>query len=250
MVKSAVRVMQILKMVGSSRIGLKHHEIARTLNIPKGSLSLLLADLISEEFLYFDETDGRYKIGFQVLALAGRYLDGMDIIEMSRPVFKELIASTNESGGLAMRMGTNVVIVWKQSAPQLIKLEFEIGEAFPLYSTAAGKVILAHCDDEEIDQYLSSVELVPVTSKTITDPKKLRQELKNIRTQALAYSFEEWQEGKIAMAAPVFKNDGQIVAAIAQPIPSMRFNNKKKEIIEQSLKKASKDLSRKLGFVI
>ncbi|MBU2498253.1 MAG: helix-turn-helix domain-containing protein [Proteobacteria bacterium] len=39
MVKSADRVCNILKLVGPTRDGLRHAEIARVLNIPSSSLS-------------------------------------------------------------------------------------------------------------------------------------------------------------------------------------------------------------------
>ena len=51
MVKSATRVIQILESVGSSKNGISHAELSAALNIPKGSLSLLLADLVAHDFL-------------------------------------------------------------------------------------------------------------------------------------------------------------------------------------------------------
>ncbi len=51
MVKSATRVIQILESVGASNNGISHADLSAALNIPKGSLSLLLADLVAHDFL-------------------------------------------------------------------------------------------------------------------------------------------------------------------------------------------------------
>ena len=88
MVKSASRVMQILGLVGTSKNGLKHLDIAAGLGIPKGSLSLLLSDLVEGEFLTLDRTTKRFQIGPQILVLAGRYLADRDIVKTSQPFIR------------------------------------------------------------------------------------------------------------------------------------------------------------------
>ncbi|MBN2041569.1 MAG: IclR family transcriptional regulator [Spirochaetes bacterium] len=248
MVKSAGRVIQILKIVGSVSSGMKHCEIAKKLDIPKGSLSFLLADLVSGEFLRLDD-EGRYKIGSQILILANSYLADLDIIKISEGVLKEIVEATNESVGLALPKGNEVVIVAKLNAIQQLKIEFEIGQLFRMYSSAAGKSILAHLDSEALSNYLSTVELVPVTSKTIVDPDKLITEIQEIRETHIAYSLEENIDGRIAIAAPVFNNTAEIIASIVQAVPTVRYNIEKKEKIKQALISASKKLSTAFGYI-
>ena len=247
MVKSAGRVMQILKLISSANNGMKHSEIAKKLNIPKGSLSFLLADLVSEEFLRYDD-EGCYKIGSQILILANSYLADLDIINISEGVLKDIVESTNESVGLAVPKGNDVVIVAKINAIHHLKIEFEIGQLFHMYSSAAGKVILAHLENAVIDNYLSTVKLDPVTPETITDPDKLYNELKIIRKNHISYSNEEHAEGRIAIATPIFKNGGKVMASIVQAIPTIRFTNEKEKIIKQALTSASKKLSTAFGY--
>lgn len=248
MVKSAGRVMQILKLIGSAGNGMKHSEIAKKLNIPKGSLTFLLADLISEEFLRIDD-EGRYKIGSQILILANSYLADLDIINISEAVLKDIVEATNESVGLAIPKGNDVVVVAKLNAIHHLKIEFEIGQAFHMYSSAAGKSVLAHLDDEVINNYVSTVKLVPVTPKTIIDPDKLLKELKIIRENHISYSLEEHAEGRIAIAAPIFKNGGDVMATIVQAIPTVRFTKEKEEVVKQTLISASKKLSTAFGYI-
>jgi len=248
MVKSATRVMQILELVGRSKDGLKHLDIAKSLNIPKGSLSLLLSDLVGSDFLTIGEDDKRYRVGYKILVLAGRYLADLDIIKASQPFIRGVIAATNESCGLAMIMGGEAMIVWREETLEPLKWDFKIGDQNPIYASAHGKAILAHYSREEIERYLSSVELVPITQHTITDKEVLRGQLEEIRNGAIAYSREENYEGITSMAVPVFNNMRRVVASLGTPVPSQRFSREKEKAIGEALKEAAGLLSRELGY--
>lgn len=248
MVKSATRVMQILELVGKSRDGLKHLDIANSLGIPKGSLSLLLSDLVGGDFLTLGEDDKRYRVGHKILVLAGRYLADLDIIKASQPFIRSVIARTNESCGLAMIVGGEAMIVWREETLEPLKWDFKIGDQNPIYASAHGKAILAFYSREEIDRYLSSVSLVPITSHTITDRKVLLLQLEEIRNGAIAYSREENYDGITSMAVPVFNNMRQVVASLGTPVPSQRFSRAKEKVISQALREAAKLLSRELGY--
>ncbi|MBW1790300.1 MAG: helix-turn-helix domain-containing protein, partial [Deltaproteobacteria bacterium] len=67
MVKSANRVVEILETVGASNHGISNAELSAALNIPKGSLSLLLSDLVAHDFLSQRKEDRRYVLGPQLV---------------------------------------------------------------------------------------------------------------------------------------------------------------------------------------
>ena len=60
MVKSADRVIKILETIGLRNDGITHGEIAAKLNIPKGSLSKLLSNLVDTKYLSVDGTGKLY----------------------------------------------------------------------------------------------------------------------------------------------------------------------------------------------
>jgi DNA-binding IclR family transcriptional regulator len=124
----------------------------------------------------------------------------------------------------------------------------QLGDRAPIYATAAGKAILAHLSNDEIDQYISSVKLTAITKATITDAEVLWRQLYAIRSGALARSNEELHEGITALACPVFDLYGGVVASVVLPIPTIRFTPEKEENAEKILRGASIELSRQLGF--
>jgi DNA-binding IclR family transcriptional regulator len=248
MVKSADRVMQILEAIGSSEEGRTHGELASGLNIPKSSLSLLLANLVGREYLSLNGAEKRYALGPQVLVLAGRYLSSLDIARLGQPVLKTITRTIDESAEIAIKRGNEMMIIAKEDRSRPLTRMIQMGERAPIYATAAGKAILAHLSDDEIDQYLSMAELTPITKATITDPEVLRRELNAIRSGALARSHEELHEGITAVASPVFDLYGHVVASIVLPVLTVRFTPEKEKKAEEILRRASIELSHQLGF--
>jgi DNA-binding IclR family transcriptional regulator len=248
MVKSAHRVIQILEAVALSRGGLRHAEIAHTLQIPKGSLSLLLADLVAQGYLTLKGDGKQYLLGTQVLVLARHYIAGLDLVQIARPIVNELVVRTGESAEIAMRRGDEVIIVYREVSSRSLSSCMQIGDLAPLYATASGKAILANLTPEEIDAYLSSGQFRSLTKKTVTDPAALRNELEAIRKGAVAYSREEHSEGIVAMAVAVFGFEGRVAGSIVVPMPSIRFNRQKEKTIERGLLDLSLQMSRQLGF--
>ncbi|MBU1449581.1 MAG: IclR family transcriptional regulator [Proteobacteria bacterium] len=248
MVKSADRAIDILEAVGDAREGLTHAEIAAKLNIPKSSLSALLVNLVKRQYLAFHEEGKRYSLGPQLLVLAGRYRAGLDVVSLGQPFLRQVTIDTQESSALAVLNQRYQIIVGRENSPQSLMRAMQIGERNHLYATAAGKALLAHRSEEEINTYLGSVEMIPVTKYTLTSPEALRLELKNIRNGAIAYSRQELQEGIVAMAAPIFDFTEVAIAAIVVGIPSVRFDEKKEKCVEESLRYLTAKFSRQLGY--
>ena len=117
MVKSADRVCNILRLVCPRKNGLRHAEIARTLDIPSSSLSGLLASLLEEQFLSLNALTQRYSLGPQILSLAGSYLDGLDVVEHSKPVKLSL------SGRLFSTSSERSLSLWSSQLPSIVSRE-------------------------------------------------------------------------------------------------------------------------------
>jgi len=247
-VKSADRAFQILEEVGSRSEGMTHGEISKALGIPKGSLSYLLSNLMERGYLTFDRQSKLYILGPKLLMLTSRYLSNLDLVRVGRPVLRELVREVNEDAELAIMKDDQILFLHKEECSQPLKYSIAIGERAAVYATSAGKAILAYLPEEEVVRYLSAVKLEAITQSTITDPKALKRELKEIRAGGVAYGREEYHQGISAMAAPVFNFNGDVAGSAVVTIPSIRFNTEHKRSIETKLLKAATEISRHLGF--
>jgi len=92
----------------------------------------------------------------------------------------------------------------------------------PLYAGAPGRVLLAFAPSEVLDEVLAQ-ELVPITPATPNEAE-LRASLGGIVMTGMATSEGEMIDGSVAMASPVFREDG-IVGAIALLGPAFRCDD-------------------------
>ena len=251
MPRSTNRAFDILEaLAGALKVsdkGLKHGEIAQTLRIPKSSLTKIIKDLLDREYLELDPIRKTYTLGPHVLMLAHAYLGNMEIEKVAQPIIYEAMTRTGESASLFVKKGNKAVVIIKENSRQILSAKLHIGETVPLYTTAGGKALLAFQPKGVIEAYLAAVPLAPLTSKTITDQGQLRRELENVRNNGMAYSYGEQFEDLVSIAAPVFDRFDKVVAAISMPFPYSRFNEEKKQMIEQTLCRSSIAVSKKLG---
>jgi DNA-binding IclR family transcriptional regulator len=247
-VKSADRVIQILEAVASRDGGVTHGELARILGIPKGSLSLLLSNLVDRDYLSLDPLGKLYELGAELLVLTGRYLNGLDIVRMGRPILHGLVREINEDAEIAVRKRDRVLFLCKEESARPVKYSIAPGELAPLYATSAGKCILAFMAQEDVSAYLDRVTLSSITEKSITDPGLLRRELELIRSRGIAYGREEYQRGICGIAGPVFDIHGALAGSIVVTLQADRFEPEHMAFIESKLTKAAARLSRELGF--
>jgi DNA-binding IclR family transcriptional regulator len=246
--KSVIRTCHILKLLAENKEGLKHLQIARALQVPSSSLSGILPDLLQQQFLSFDPSTNRYALGPEILALAGSYLKGLDIVSISRPYIRNLVRDTGESVSLSIRNRRHIVIVHAEESYHMLNATLEVGTRPAMHASASGKAILAYLPDHEIEEYLSSSELTAFTPHTVTDPESLSEELRKIRSSGIAYNREELAHQIIAMAAPIFNLYGEVTASLAVSCFVMRFTAEKEKVIKNALKEAVWAISIKMGF--
>ena len=94
-----------------------------------------------------------------------------------------------------------------------------MGLSVPLHASGLGKVLLAY-GAAKLPKAASSQRC---TDKTITSEAALRAELGAVRARGYAVTDEELERGLIAFAAPVFRYDGTVVAALSVSAPTSRM---------------------------
>jgi IclR family pca regulon transcriptional regulator len=84
--------------------------------------------------------------------------------------------------------GLAVVYVVRVPTKRIMTVAISVGTRFPAYATSMGRMLLAAMSEEELDRYLADVVLEPFTSRTVTDPGRLR-EIVNVSAHASRVSM-------------------------------------------------------------
>jgi len=200
--------------------GLTFSEVVDRTGLPKASVHRLLRELVELGAAIFDEAARRYRGGLLLAELGASVMDNYDIRRVVRPHLEALHEATGSVATLGIRDGEQGIYADKiEPADFVIRLHSEVGKSFPLHCTAMGKVLLAFSNAATIGK-VTRRKLRSFTPNTITDGKRLREELENVAQQGYAVDREEITRGLVCIAAPVYGINGNVEAAISCTVSS------------------------------
>jgi IclR family acetate operon transcriptional repressor len=227
--RSLARLFSILEIVARSPDGLTLTEIAVAVGVPKSSLLGLLRPLVGMGYLY--HASSRYRLGPAVFRFASDILAARDLPRLIRPFLVDLVERTGETAilGTIDRTARTVIYSDVVDSPQMVRYTAPMGATRPLYSSAAGRLLLAFQTTAWRDRYLAETELRPVTSTTVTDPEALRAKLAAIRTSGVSATFGETVSEAAGIAAPLVSPGGVVDACILLAGPLERFRRRAAE---------------------
>jgi DNA-binding IclR family transcriptional regulator len=246
-VKSADRVLTLFELLGAWGREMSHTDIAAALDIPKSSLTQLLKNLVSRGWLSYSADSKGYSLGDAFSKLARRGGRAKDLVAVVEPILAELTARTAESSAMNILKGAATEVAATALGPQRLVSHMRAGDTAPLYATSGGKIILAFLPVEMQEEYFRQVSFEPATPATIRSSRALRAQLREIRREGLAFSFEEWTPGIIGMARPILSSGNEVIASINVAIPSVRFTDRLRDQVAEALLKAAETVQTQLA---
>mgnify|MGYP003289580059 CR=1 FL=1 len=132
------------------------------------------------------------------------------------------------------------------ASPLIVTVNW-VGTRTPVHCTSNGKVLLAHMPEPERQQLLAR-PLEAVTARTVTDPARLRRQLEEVRARGYATIQDELEEGLNAVAAPVRRLSGEVIAALSISGPSFRVRAVDLARLGRLTIDAAGAVSRRLGY--
>jgi DNA-binding IclR family transcriptional regulator len=162
------------------------------------------------------DSDGSYRLGPGVVALARAYLTQTDLhtefdrLTRGEPVLPE------ETLLLSVRDGSDVVYIGRRIGSRPVAVSYELGLRLPAHCTASGKALLAALPADEARRlYPLNTRLPPLTPQSITDVSALMRELAETRARGYAIDNEELATGMMCVGVAVPDRTGQAVGAVA-----------------------------------
>jgi IclR family transcriptional regulator, acetate operon repressor len=228
--RSLTRLLGLFDVLAKSKDGMSLAELNQALQSPKSSLLNLLRPLVIDGFLACE--NGRYRLGPSIFRLAANIMSVWNFSSTMRPYLEELAESSGESVyvGVLDTVGSVITYVDTIESAKAVRFSVPVGAARPLYSTAAGRVLLAFGDEDWVDNYLRNTKISAYTPYTVTSRKALREELEKIRKTRISVSMGETFPESGAIAAPIFGADGKLIAAIAIGAPVSRLEPRLAEL--------------------
>ena len=208
----------------------------------------ILTALKSRGYVEQNPRSSTYKLTFKFFEIGNVIVRHLNLREEAVPVLTELAEKTGDSAYLIILDKDGALCLERIDGHHYVKVLFlQVGVRMPLHIGAGPRVLLAHLPEEEIDRVIKSKGLPAWTERSITEPYLLRKDLKKIREQGYALSFEDVTEGAAALGSPVRNWNGEVIAAISIGGVSSHFTEDKLHPLIKIVKDAAHELSRRLN---
>jgi len=161
------------------------------------------------------EDGSRYSLRPRMLSLSNTFTATSTLSTAAQPILERMSAALRESFSVATLDGEDIVYIARTTVDRvMVAVDPHIGSRLPAYCTSMGRVLLAYLPSDQLEHYLSRVNLIPHTTRTITNVEKLRLALRNVRRNGYALVDQELEVGLRSLAVPVYAPSGRVVATI------------------------------------
>src|SRR5699024_3253157 len=112
-----------------------------------------------------------------ILSLGYAYLSSLGLPEVVEPHVEQLVEAVQETSSVSVLDDDEIVYVARVSTKRIMNVAISVGTRFPAYATSMGRVLLAHLPEAKREQMLATLDLRPLTAKTVVRRDDLRREL-------------------------------------------------------------------------
>jgi IclR family transcriptional regulator, acetate operon repressor len=211
------RAAQLLTHVVNGTSPVTFTELAAATGLAKSTTSRLLMALERNGLVQRDGR-GRFRPGELFVSYAWRGGAEAGLVAVAQPFLDRLAEATGETINLGVASRGMVEHIAQVDSTYLIGGTNWVGLSVPLHCAALGKVLLAHGAAE-----LPAGRLEQRTGLTITSRAKLELDLREVRHRGYAVIDAELEPGLVAVAAPVYRDGGAVVAALSVSGPATRL---------------------------
>jgi DNA-binding IclR family transcriptional regulator len=212
------RVLALLGAFDADHRAMTLTELARRADMPLATAYRLVGELVEWGAL-MRRASGEYVVGRRLwdLGLLAPVQSGLR--QLASPFLHDLYAATLATVHLAVRDGTSVLYVDRLAGHVSVPVVSDVGTRLPMHATGVGKVLLAHATDDVRTWVFTN--LTRVTPYTVTQPGRLRAELRRVVRDGYAQTSDEMSLGACSVAVPIRVSDGPVVAALGLVVPRL-----------------------------
>jgi IclR family transcriptional regulator, acetate operon repressor len=212
------RAGDLVRQVVDSNRPLTFSDLVASSGLAKSTASRILNALERNGLLRRDG-NGIFFPGDAFVRYALRGNTDTDLANVAQPYLERLGELSRETINLGVVRQSVVIQIAQVDSHYVLGGTNWLNRSEPLHATALGKVLLAFDAAQ-----LPPGRLERLTARTIAGRSVLDGELSKVRHLGYAVAIEELEIGLIAIAAPVRRDDGTVIAAISVSGPSTRLD--------------------------
>ena len=247
---SSDKMFRIVECLAASRLPNRLTDLADKLSMPQATLLRYLKTLCAQGYAYREEATGCYALTWKICRLADAVKSNLSLRSIASPFLNQAANVLNAGVLLAIEQDKSVLYLdFVDNPRRIMKTMLRIGKNAPIHTFASGKVLLSSFSRRKVEEIISERGLERLTSKTITDPEKLFDELARIRAQGYAIDNEECEMGHRCISVPIYDYSVNVAGAISAFDSFERMTESRmQQIILPELQRTAMEISLRLGY--
>jgi IclR family acetate operon transcriptional repressor len=246
-VQSLSRALGLLNALAAQDDGLGLSEVAKRVGLAVSTAHRLLATLQQEGFVRFDGQRGVWTVGVQAYVVGSAFLRARELTAIARPVMRQLMEDSGETVNLAVEDRGEAIYVAQVESRQMMRAIARPGGRAMMHASGVGKALLAAMAQADRERIVAGHGLPRQTEKTLSTVNGLRAELDAIRKRGYAIDDEENAVGLRCVAAAIYDEHAQPIAALSLSGPKARIADAMIETLGRAVRDAARRITAALG---
>ncbi|GMO23743.1 IclR family transcriptional regulator [Bradyrhizobium sp. TM233] len=249
-VQSVDRALSILETLAEDDEGYRLSDLAVRTGLSASTVHRLLATLESRRFVQFDRTQSKWHVGSRAFTVGASFARRRNFSAQAIPYLRKLRDLTRETANLAVVDDEFIIVLTRMESREIMRSLTLVGGRVPMVTSGVGKAVLATYSDEDVGAVIRHHGMPRLTEKSIVRPSDLFKELEKIRKQGFALDDEEASMGLRCIAAVVYNDCAEPLAAISVSGMTSRLTDDRLPEIGQIVREVAGELTVTLGGVM
>ncbi|GMO60026.1 IclR family transcriptional regulator [Bradyrhizobium ottawaense] len=249
-VQSVDRALSILETLAEDDEGYRLSDLAVRTGLSASTVHRLLATLESRRFVQFDRTQSKWHVGSRAFTVGASFARRRNFSAQAIPYLRKLRDLTRETANLAVVDDEFIIVLTRMESREIMRSLTLVGGRVPMVTSGVGKAVLATYSDEDVGAVIRHHGMPRLTEKSIVRPSDLFKELEKTRKQGFALDDEEASMGLRCIAAVVYNDCAEPLAAISVSGMTSRLTDDRLPEIGQIVREVAGELTIALGGVM
>jgi DNA-binding IclR family transcriptional regulator len=204
-------------------------QLAELAKFSPSKARMYLVSLIRSGLIEQNEETGLYQMGPKALRMGLVALGQNHLLRLSRELIEQLGRETSHPVLLSAWDGLSPVIIDSSTSPEALPIVFRTGAQTPLWATATGAIYLAFLPATLVER-LMRTECRPDERDFVEHATQVARTTGFVRTDVARLSSDVTLSGYGAIAAPIFRRDGELEFVVTMLVPVSTAETRKDEL--------------------
>lgn len=245
---SVFKTFEIIELLIQHHGNIGLRELASELDIAPSTAHRFISSLKEIGYIRQDPKTRKYTLSLKFAWLGSKVLENLQVTDLAKPFMEELTERTNETTHLGVIEGLDLIYIAKIKSKQAMNMASRVGQRGNLYSTAMGKVLLAHMPENERLEIINQLDISSQKKKSVKNKDDFIHQLSVVRKDGYAIDNEENETGIRCIGAPIFNHAGEAVAALSLSGWKVSMTDERMSTLPEEIIATTRKISEELGF--